>query len=353
MEPSGIGNQEHTIPDILQVQHYGSVSNTLYKILAPIQMTVEYCSGLDPADYYNVILVSTTDHWFHSGQTDTWFGALNNRTQHRHDYYELLLVLEGEVIQQIEGKEYLYRAGTCCLINRNVLHAERFTGRAKICFLGLSLECIQDLLHDAGGLYYTNEHRLQQNPILQFMQDNLRNEIGKEYLDLFPTRENDTAPQQLHDIADQLVKILLNPHIGASYYLKGLLCELFDDLQTGYYVTPVRLKESSDGLLFLRIQHLMEDTNGRLSRAELSRLLHYNGSYLNDIVQHHTGMCLFDYGMTFCYRRAEQLLTETDLPVSEIATQLHFSNRTHFYSLFRRQYGMTPQAYRKLKRPLP
>lgn len=344
-------NQEsqHTIPDILQVQHYGSISNTQYKILAPVQMTIEYCSGLSPEDYYNIVMVSTTSHYYHSAQTDVWFKSLNNRTQHRHDYYELLLVLEGEVIQQIEGKDYLYRAGTCCLVNRNVLHAERFTGKAKICFIGLSLECIQDLLHDAGRLYYENEQRLQQNRVLQFMQSTLKNQISKEYLDLFPTHENTSAPQRLHDIADQLIKVLLNPHIGASYYLKGLLCELFDDLQTGFYVTPVRLKENSDGLLFLRIQHLMEDTNGRLSRAELARLLNYNGSYLNDIVQHHTGMCLFDYGMTFCFKRAEQLLTDTDMSVSEIATQLNFSNRTHFYSLFKKQYGMTPQEYRRAK----
>lgn len=349
MESTSNSNQ-HTIPDILEVQHYGSISNTLYKILAPIQMTVEYCSGLGAADYYNVVLVSTADHWFHSGQSDAWFTSLNSRTQHRHDYFELLLVLEGEVIQQIEGKDYLYRAGTCCLINRNILHAERFTGASKICFIGMSLECIQELLHDTDNMYYTQELRLQRNQILQFMQANLQNKTSKEYLDLFPTHDNNIAAQQMHDLADQLIKILMEPRIGATYHIKGFLCGLFDTLQSGYYVTPVRLKESADGLLFLRIQHLLEDTNGRLSRAELARLLHYNGSYLNDIVQRHTGMCLFDYGMTFCYKRAEQLLLDTDLSVSEIALQLHFTNRTHFYSLFRQQYGMTPQEYRKAHR---
>ena len=47
--------------------------------------------------------------------------------------------------------------------------------------------------------------------------------------------------------------------------------------------------------------------------------------------------------MTFCFKKAERLLKESNLSVSEIALQLKFTNRTHFYNLFRKKYGMTPQ----------
>ena len=95
---------------------------------------------------------------------------------------------------------------------------------------------------------------------------------------------------------------------------------------------------------------MLEDTDGRLPRSELARLLNYNGSYLNSIVQRRTGLCLFDYGMTFCFQKAERLLRETTLSVSEIALQLKFTNRTHFYELFRQKYGMTPQQWRKMQK---
>ena len=58
-------------------------------------------------------------------------------------------------------------------------------------------------------------------------------------------------------------------------------------------------------------------------------------------------MCLFDYGMTFCLKKAEDYLANTKEPVSDIAARLGFSNRTHFYTLFKKKYGMTPNEYRK------
>lgn len=51
--------------------------------------------------------------------------------------------------------------------------------------------------------------------------------------------------------------------------------------------------------------------------------------------------------MTFCFKKAERLLKESNLSVSEIALQLKFTNRTHFYNLFRKKYGMTPQEWRR------
>ncbi len=47
--------------------------------------------------------------------------------------------------------------------------------------------------------------------------------------------------------------------------------------------------------------------------------------------------------MTFCFKKAERLLKESNLSVSEIALPLKLTNRTHFYNLFRKKYGMTPQ----------
>ena len=47
--------------------------------------------------------------------------------------------------------------------------------------------------------------------------------------------------------------------------------------------------------------------------------------------------------MAFCFKKAERLLKESNLSVSEIALQLKFTNRTHFYNLFRKN----PQEWRR------
>ena len=65
-----------------------------------------------------------------------------------------------------------------------------------------------------------------------------------------------------------MIHILHQPRAAATYYLKGALCELFDFLSSGFYVTPVHLSSSPESLLFLRISRLLEDTDGRLPRSD-------------------------------------------------------------------------------------
>lgn len=345
--PENTSESLYGFKTILDIDNWGSQTDTEYHIQAPIQITVEYCSGLGAEDHYNILMFSPNGCWFRGEKNDAMFRALSSRPPHGHDYFELMLVLQGEMIQQIEGQEYLYRAGTCCLINRSIMHTERFIGEAKLCFIGLSVEFVQALANEDGGHYFAQERSWRDNPILQFMLANLGPEVTKEYQDLFPAHDNRTSTEQLHDLTDRLTQVMMNPGPAAGYYMKGALCELFSYLQDEFYATPVRLTAGADSLLFLRIRRLLEDTDGRLTRSELAKLLHYNGSYLNAVVQRRTGMCLFDYGMTFCFKKAEQLLTETDMSVSEIAAALKFTNRTHFYSLFKARYGMTPQAWRQ------
>ena len=56
--------------------------------------------------------------------------------------------------------------------------------------------------------------------------------------------------------------------------------------------------------------------------------------------------CLFDYGQTFCMKKAATLLKETTSSISEIMEELHFTNTTHFYKCFKEHYHMTPNQFR-------
>ena len=51
--------------------------------------------------------------------------------------------------------------------------------------------------------------------------------------------------------------------------------------------------------------------------------------------------------MTFCLKEAKYLLLHSDKTISSISENLGFTNRTHFYKLFKAKYGLTPNEYRK------
>ena len=178
--------------NILEVENQGSQLSTFYKIMSPVQITLESCTGLGEIDQYSIQMFSPNGCWLHENSMDALFRALSSRPLHRHDYFELMLVLEGEVIQQIEEKEYPYRAGTCCLVNRSILHNERFTGPAKLCFLGLSVWAVRSLT----GICITaivKRHHLRKIPFCSSLLANLGQDLQKEYQDLFHTESTDSV----------------------------------------------------------------------------------------------------------------------------------------------------------------
>lgn len=336
--------------NILEIHNADSIIHSYYDMSAPIQFTMTYCSGLSEECYYNVMSVSPNKDYFFSSRIRTEFHQFNNaRPLHQHAFFELLLVLEGSISQKLEDKEYLYPAGTCCLINQNVFHIEKYIGEAKVFFIGLSVSFIRELLESNQTFYCQREGTASENSILQFMASNLQLEKGKNYLDFFPAFQNKKSLCELRRLADQLLRAIMLPKLGAAYMIKGLICELLQYLDTKefYHISCVQLNSSSGQLLFSRIGHLMEDTDGRMSRAELEKALCYSGNYINAIVNKYAGMCLYDYGLTFTLKKAAYLLMETGMPIASIEMKLGFTNRTHFYKIFKKKYGVTPGQYRK------
>lgn len=322
--------------------------NTWYDIPAPFQITYEYCRGTSPEDFCNILTLSPAGTHFRTIPFSKYSG-FNARPTHKHNFFEFLIVLKGNTIQKIEEKEFMYSSGVCCLINRNLSHTEKFTEETQLLFIGLSVEFVKELLHSNETAYFHQEKNSGQNAILRFMETNLFENDGKSYIDFFPTSGNQNKVNKiLLQLSDTLLHTALYPQFGTTYLIKGIISLLLQYLndESFYHHTLVKLDSNADFLLFSRITHLLEDTDGRLSRSGLEKVLNYNGSYLNAIVKRHTGMCLFDYSMTFCLKKAAQLLSETDESVSSIATMLHFSNKTHFYKLFKEKYHLTPKEYR-------
>lgn len=350
-------NTENTdnAANILEVHNAKSAVNSYYDMSTPIQFTLSYCSGLTSEDHFNIMMVSPRATYFHTSAIDSLFHRFNARSLHYHSFFELVIVLEGCITQRIEDKDYFYPAGTCCLINQNVLHVERYTGEAKILFLGFSTAFIKELLEAYKIAYFPKEETAYENSIFRFMAENIHLEKGKNYLDFLPVYQNQSSISDLHKLADQLLHAMLCPKLGSTYMIKGLVCNLFQYLDTTecYHISDVKLNSDSDFVLFSRISHLMEDTNGRMSRSDLERVLCYSGNYMNTIVKKRTGMCLYDYGLTFTLKKAAALLADTTASISSIAIQMGFSNRTHFYKVFRDKYGLTPGEYRERHRRQP
>lgn len=320
-----------------------------YQIKAPFQITYEFCSGDGDDDYINVITLSPEK--INYGQESAHFHSFlfQNGSSHFHDYYEFMLVLSGEIIQKIEGHDYKYSAGSSCLINRSLFHKENFIASGSILFIGLSAEMMLELMQTSTTAYFKNEHNIESSKLFQFINDDLKHPGKKAYLDFMPVIASAHYADYFHKIADALINALLFPRFGSSNIIRGIICQFFQyiSMEDQYHYSLVTPYKNSDFLLFTQINNLIEKSQGNISRSELESALNYSGDYMNRIVKKYTSMNLFHYCMTFRLKEAEALLINTNKPITQIAAELNFTNRTHFYALFKQQYGATPNEYRK------
>lgn len=339
-------------PEFVEVHNGKSAFSQYYHMNAPFSAVIETYRKEADEEYFKIVNF-TPNHISHYLINDCdMLSVLQNRSLHQHDFFEFMFVLEGEVTTRIENTERIYPSGTGCILNCNLRHAESFNQSFRVVFLNLSKSFVLDFLGSFRTFQFELEKHQDENMIYQFLRTNADSgsEITKEYLDFFPVFQNQDSYQKIYSLTEQIFHTMLYPCFGATFLLNSLICQLFDCFSNEQYfhTTNIRIDFGTDFLLFTQMTHLLEDSNGHLSRRELAEILNYSGDYLNRIVKKYTGMTIFDYGMTFCIRKAEKLLLTTDHSVSEIATILGFSNRTHFYAIFSKKHGITPKEYRKI-----
>ena len=114
------------------------------------------------------------------------------------------------------------------------------------------------------------------------------------------------------------------------------------ELAPGYAAVDAnrRLAQSAAGL--------MED--GRLAEASLAEIaatLHVTDRHLRRVFQQEFGVSPVEYAQTQRLLLAKRLLTDTDLPIIDVAMASGFASLRRFNDLFRARYRMTPRELRK------
>lgn len=105
--------------------------------------------------------------------------------------------------------------------------------------------------------------------------------------------------------------------------------------------------------LYLRLDRLMADellfTNAELSRAEVAARLGTNVAYLYNALREIRGQQPFtDYLNSYRLNYACKLLADDPgRSIESIALESGFNSRQTFYRIFKKQFGLTPLAYRK------
>ncbi len=97
-------------------------------------------------------------------------------------------------------------------------------------------------------------------------------------------------------------------------------------------------------------KYLQENYNDiSLSLESVSNILHVSTSHASRSFRHDTDLTFTRYLTKLRLKKACELIENTDLPFADICNDVGILSRNYFYTLFRKEYGMTPKQYRNLK----
>jgi AraC-like DNA-binding protein len=256
-----------------------------------------------------------------------------------HEQLEIFYALEGRGKYFIEDRSYTFEKGDLFVIGNHELHKSQLiegeSFKAMIIMFNPNLATavdIEDQL-DPLTLFYDRpadfSHQLK---ISSELDDKLKFIFKAMMLEY--ERTEGYSPR------------------GVVSLLQWVLVELYRAYFNNKQVNDV---ESFKGLKLKKVvtrvldyidEHFTEDIN----LVDVAQKLNVSPSYLSREFKSSTGFSLIEFISSKRIRYARELLRNTSISVTEIASKAGYNNVTHFHWTFKKMIGISPGQYRKMSK---
>ncbi len=259
---------------------------------------------------------------------------------HVHDnFFEIQCVLTGEFSQSIGGLSVTLQTGDICFVAPNTLHSPFIVNDETI---------MVNILVRTEKLQNAFSSSMQELDVISEFCSRIL--YGKSFQPVLICRIGDTDSSAL-----RLVREMMDQARSAGIYTDRLLysmLEIFfiyllrDHKEQFVAGRPLRKTEHS----LLRIMQYMQENYARITLRSLAEHFNYSESYLSALIKSYYGRPFQALMTELRLKNAAKLLTSSSATVSEIVNAVGYTEKSHFFRVFKQQYGITPQEYRRLNK---
>ncbi|ASR48106.1 AraC family transcriptional regulator [Paenibacillus kribbensis] len=242
------------------------------------------------------------------------------------DSYEIISPVDSTLYIESNNVPYAIESGEILVVPPHTLHRglKVYQGRMKFHWLHFSASCLK-LKTEAEVIQEISENDLDRLIIL-------------------PVYTNKVDSRRFHIMFNQLLD-LYEEKKHKNYlnaYLSCLLYELTSEIMNYLIQKNFNGNQLQPIQDWIRI-HAFEN----ITLEHIANHFKYNKNYLSRIYKENTGIGISEQIIKFRLKHAKELLTETDLSIIEIASEVGYDDSKYFMRLFKKYETVTPTQYRK------
>jgi two-component system response regulator YesN len=158
---------------------------------------------------------------------------------------------------------------------------------------------------------------------------------------------HDTARKQLEQVHDSQV---LTERITKLHECRNI-DEVYvwikvetDEFLNNFYEWQ---KKYSENAISKAIRYMEEHNSEHLPLQQVASQVHLNAAYFSHLFKKETGRSFVDYLIELRMEKAKQLLSNTDMKVTEVSGLIGYDLPNYFAKLFKQSTGLSPKEYRK------
>lgn len=121
--------------------------------------------------------------------------------------------------------------------------------------------------------------------------------------------------------------------------LERMLDAIFEAMEQAAFCETDTLKKA--------LNYIDRNIKKGIKLDDAADYVNMSASYFSKIFKHGTGVNFIDYISERKIECAQEILKETDMPISNIAFELSFRDANYFSKVFKKKTGQTPREYRE------
>lgn len=253
---------------------------------------------------------------------------------HRHSFFEIIYIVSGHCIQVLDDQRKELSKGDLCLLAPNITHGiEVFDDSIVLnilirhsTFMDIFLNTVRDKSHISlfflGNLYHKNK-------VSYLLYHTHDDQIIRDYiLDMYMEQTH------LDDYSDRIICSLLTIFFTQLTRRHGKTVELPDTYSS-------KSEYTNEMLGYIMTHYDSITLNG------LADHFHFSVPYCSKLIKTISGSSFSDLLTGIRLQQGENLLTHTQMNITDISDKIGYKNPETFIRCFSRYYKVTPSQYRK------